>query len=278
MVFTLHDLEVRGPIKPTRYRGAEDTTIPISRWFSLLAVVAAFGCFKIYGQLELGSSLETVLVQAGSSLTPVHSTFVAWNLILLVLLAYAVFQLFPEQRKLAAYDRVSRHVVLASLVATLILLTLRWEAIWLTAILTSGLAIVAGSAYQRMHREVSEHRAPAMLGIPFALLLGFSLVVAIAAADAAIVTAGCPSSAPPLLLLCGAGVGVVYLGLRFRDAALPGFVAWLATGICAASHNDTAISGIALLVGLLCVATAVLIAATRVHTRAEDLHRPQRAR
>jgi hypothetical protein len=273
MVFTVRDLDVRGPAR-RRPAAPAPTRIPAWRWISFITVIAAITHHKLHAQLA-GPSLEELLAASCSALVPVHSGFAAWGVILLVLLGYAAFQLLADQRAVPVYDRVSRQLVLTSLLASLLLLALPWHAPWSMVTVTCALAVVAGSAYVRVHHAVAERRGPSWIGIPFALLFGFTVVIAIAGLDGLFATAG---SWPAIALLVGAGLVVVALGLHHRDPALPAFVAWLITGISAANRAAPVIAGCALLVAGACAATAILVAVTRAHRQPDDLRRPHRVR
>jgi len=244
---------------------------PVSpwRWFALLAVVVAFAHDRLPARLD--GSLEARLLRAGSALVPVHATFGAWRLILLILLGFAVFQLAKGQRNVDVHDRVSKHVVVASLLASLLLVSPPSIGT-MTASLATALAIIAASAYVRVQSAVGVRRVPSWLGVPFALLLGFTMIVALAA----IAAAGLPTSI--LIVMVGAVcIATIWSGLHFGEPALPGFVAWIFTSICAENRSELGVASVALLGGGACAAVAILIAATRVASP-KSLPRPHRAR
>lgn len=274
MVFTLRDLSARGPVKAPR-AFLTNAPIPPWRWAALLAVVLSFAHGRLHQRIG-GISLGTLLEFSGSSLVPVPSAFGLWTLIHLILFGYALAQLGENQRRVAAYDQLSKLVVLACVIASLQLSLLQLGDVSVTAAMASVLAVIACVAYARIHREIAADRASAWIGIPFSLLLGWSGLIAIAALDGAITTAGCPSVAPAVTLLAVAGGTAIYFGLEHRDFVLPGLVAWMLTAICAANRVAPVIASSALVVGAVCAAAAILIASTRVASPQDARHDPRR--
>lgn len=267
MGFRHRDSDQRWPVKPA-HRAAPKPVSPW-RWFALLAVVVAFAHDRLPARLD--GSLEARLLRTGSTLVPVHSTFVAWRLILLLLLGYAVFQLAKGQRTVAVHDLVSKHVVVASLLASLLLVSP--PSIGTTMVpLATALAIIAASAYVRVQSAVVVRRVPSWLGVPFALLLGFTMIVALAA----IAAAGLPTSII-IVVASAVCIATIWSGLHFGEPALPGFVAWIFTSICAENRSEVGVVSAALLGGGACAAVAILIAATRLASP-KPLPRPHRAR
>lgn len=274
MVFTVHDLSVRGQVRSAK-RTALDTS-RISRWrrLSLLALIVAI----VHHEIHLSAGGESIAGVLGGSQTPVvpvPSLFTLWLPILLVLAGYAVFQLADDQRRISAYDRVSRHLAAVGALSSLLLFSIQIADLALAAPVAVALAAVAGHAYLRVHTEIGDHRAPRWLGVPIALLFGFTGIVAVGFVDAIMIAAGCPSSAPAISLMIGAGALAIHLGLHHRDLVLPGFVAWALTGICATDRAASNVASAALLVGAMCAAVAIVIAATRldasrISTRTRD--------
>jgi hypothetical protein len=209
---------------------------------------------------------------------PVSSAFSLWTVIHVILFGYAVAQLGENQRRVVAYDQISKLVVLACVISSLQLSLLQLGDVSVIAAVSSVLAVVACVAYVRIHREVVADRVSPWVGIPFALLLGWSGLIAMASVDGAIMTAGCPSVVPTVTLLALGGGTSVYLGLEHRDFVLPGVLAWMLTAICAANRVAPVIATSALLVGGVCALAAILIAATRTAPSQESRRDHRRMR
>ncbi|HEU0032301.1 MAG TPA: hypothetical protein VFQ53_16835 [Kofleriaceae bacterium] len=247
----------------TRYR-FDAPAAPPGRWLALLAIVATFAHHRLHG-LQGSAGLEPMLARLGGALIPAHSAFVAWGGLLIVLAIYGVAQLREDQRRLAIHDRVSFHVVAMCALASTALVMVDQPA-WLTTAAIVALAAVALSAYLRVTAELDHPEMPRAVAIPFALVLGYALVMAIAFLHG--VTASALAERGQLILaialVVGAAALALALGWRRRDAVLPGFVAWLLASIAADHRDSIAIVGAVLLAAAACAAIAVFIAATRL--------------
>lgn len=263
MVSTLRDLDARGHVKVARREVVGPIPVPAGRWAAVLAVVAGLAHAAVHARLG-GPTLEALLGAHASPLLPAHALFASSGLVQVSVLAFALVGLVASQRTVAVYDRIAGLVVLASIVASLALATLGLGELWITASLAAALAVVAGAAYLRVQREVVAGRAPAICALPLSILLGWTGVVALASLDAGITATGSSSLAPSLGLVAIAGAVAVYLGLRFGDGALPGFVAWLVATIAVGDHAPAPVASAALFVGAVAAAAAlVIIVATR---------------
>ncbi|MEO8699272.1 MAG: hypothetical protein ABI867_04485 [Kofleriaceae bacterium] len=266
MVVTVHELDSRGRrMKQPRMPGT--TAIPVWRWFALLAIVAVFAADNL-----VDSSLEAQLTAAGGALVPVHSAFAAWTVILVALGGYGVVQLVEDQRRVAAYDRASHLVVLAcALLGTQ--LAIAGANPIATGVTALVIAVVSATAYVKVQRAILSNREPqppSWIGLPLALLTGFTTVVAIVAIQSAIPHAG---NATAIALVITATVVVVALAIELRDATLPGFTAWLFVSICAATDGNAALATSTLLAGGACAAIAIFLAATRLGAVSAETNR-----
>jgi len=262
MISTLHDLSARGPVRVARHALVRAVPVPHWRYAALVALVAGFAHDLVHGRIG-APALAAQLDDQASALVPPASGFVAWSVIQVVMIGYGLAQLGEGQRRVAAYDRVSRIIVLIAALSSLRLSMLMQGELWITAAVSVSIAVAAAVAYLRVHREIVAERASAWVGVPFSLLLGWTTMLAISALDATITRAGCPSPAPAVMLLAVAAVGVIYLGLHLRDFVLPALVAWLVTAICATNLLPPMVGTGALLAGALCAIVAIVIAATR---------------
>ena len=265
MVSTLRELSMRGPVRAPRHAVVSPTEIPAWRWIALVAVFIAIAHDKIHRQAgEVG--LAELL--AGARLAPSAGVFHAWPLILFVFLAYAVYQLGEDQRRLSVYDRASRPAALVCVLGSAQIAALQaGGGLAVAAALAAASALTAGVAYHRVHDEIAADRATAWIGVPFSLLLAYTSGTALAALDAVLVNAGGTSTISAVALIAGAGAASISVGLWRRDAVLPGFAAWFLASICAA-RPPAAIATTALIAGVLCATAAIVIAAAQLEARA----------
>jgi len=187
----------------------------------------------------------------------------AWMVILFGLLTAGVYQLAGDQRRVSLHDRVSRPVTIMLALISAQLATIDVIGLYGTTVLAIGAAAAAGLAYLRAQTEIAAGRARAWLGLPLGLSAGYTGALALAAIDASIARAGCPSAAPGLALVIAAAAAAIRGGLTFRDPALPAMTAWALSSISAANRGTTA-EGAALLAGAACATIAIVIAATRM--------------
>lgn len=238
--------------------------IPAWRWGALLAIFIAIAHDRVHRQSgEVG--LAELLV--GTRLAPSAGVLEAWSLILFAILAYAVFQLGEEQRRLSVYDRASRPLALVCALVSVRLAVLdQGDGLAAATAFAVATALAAGVAYHRVYAEIAEDRARAWIGVPFSLLLAYTAGMAGVALDAVVVGAGEPSAATAVALITAAGIGSIYLGFTRRDVVLPGFVAWMLTSICAA-RPPAVIATSALIAGALAAIAAIVIAAAQLEAR-----------
>ncbi|MBA3397967.1 MAG: hypothetical protein H0T89_35410 [Deltaproteobacteria bacterium] len=228
------------------------------RWVGFAAAAAACTHHQIAGR----DALAGVIAPAGSSLVPLDFVYGIWGSVLLVLLGLAFVQLLEDQRRVSFHDRVSGHIVATSLLSSIQLGTVAFANIHVIAAISVALALVALGAYRTTQRAIHAGEARRWVGAPFALLLGASGAIAMVSIDAAITAAGCPSTAPALALVIGAGLAASRLGGAAREPVLPAYFAVVLIGLCAASVTASVVS-VALIMGVVCGATAMLIVATR---------------
>jgi len=267
MVITLPD-----PDAPAPPRGlVKVAEVPTWRWLSLAAIAAAIGHLYL-NSLHSGSTLGQLLTARSAGIAPPLPLAAG---VLVALLGYAVFQHAESQRFIRVYDRVSRHLVAIAVLwsAQLVAAEHSLELATATICLLSVLAI---SAYLRVHGEIAANRAPRWIGLPFALLVGYSSFVAVGALDASIAAAGCPSVAPTIAMLVALAAITIGSSLRASDPALPTLIAWLVTSVPAAHRSVVNVEGTALIAGALCAAVAVLIVATRFAAPTQHRHPARR--
>jgi hypothetical protein len=204
---------------------------------------------------------------AATGLVPLQSASAAWTAVLFVLGGYGVAQLLEDQREVTAHDHISHLVVLACTFMVIQLVTAGWHPI-ATAAVALVIAGIAAIAYVRAHRAIRSTSArshappaPTWIGLPFALLAGFTIITAMPAIHAAIPNAGTGAA---VALVLAATIVVVALAVELRDPALPGFAAWLLVGICAATGGDVALATTTLLAGGTCAAVAIVLVASRL--------------
>jgi hypothetical protein len=272
MVSTLRELNVRGPViqrrRPqTKVRGiAADPALPRRRRLAVASLAFAFVHFRFH-VLADHATIGDALPAGGSLLSSL------WGPVLIAMLVAAGYQL-ADARRGTAYDCVARHVIAVGLLASLVLVSFELSlALALPFVL--ALAGIAADAYRRIYREIVAQRASARLGAPFALLAGYTAMLALATLDAAITWTGCPSSAPTISMIIAAGAMASHLALRNRDAVMPLLVAWMLVGLVAA-RPPTAIEHAALLMTAICAIVGIVTAATILGARAAAAKQPDR--
>ncbi|MDB4961550.1 MAG: hypothetical protein JWP01_1549 [Myxococcales bacterium] len=207
-------------------------------------------------------TLADILATDGGAIGSAISSSGAWLMIQFMVFVYARAQVGQIQRENPAYDRVTRLLVAASTLSVLRLLAVSSHDLGLLAMQSLAIAIVLAVVVIRLRHEVLARRASTLLALPFSLLLGWSLLTAIATLTAAVTAVGGPGTATAVLLIVITAALVIYLGLELRDCVLPGLVGWLLTA-CAV-HADVPVTTAALIAAAVCAVTAIVVAGARL--------------
>ncbi|GAB3301019.1 tryptophan-rich sensory protein [Hymenobacter tenuis] len=182
-----------------------------------------------------GQTNAQVSYKYPTPLTPAGYAFSIWGLIFLSLLAYAVWQLLPAQRRNPLPDAVAKPLVFVNVLTGLWLVVFAYEllvpSMVVMLLILTGLALV----YGRSRRLVQQGAAPWYSTVPFGLYLGW---ISVATVVNVTLTLGAlwQVSAAMGIAIATVLVGVtalIALGVanRFRELAYPAAVAWGLLGI-----------------------------------------------
>ena len=175
--------------------------------------------------------------------TPAGYAFSIWGLIFLSLLAYAVWQLLPAQRRNPLPDLLARPLVLVNGLTGLWLVVFAYELLPLSALIMVGILAALALAYGRLRRQARQEPAtvPLWVNLPFGLYLGWISVALVVNATVALGQYWQPGPAKGVewgIILMGivAGLALNITG-RFRELAYPAAVAWGLVGIWVARNG-----------------------------------------
>ncbi|SNC77487.1 TspO and MBR related proteins [Hymenobacter gelipurpurascens] len=235
------------------------------RWAASAAIVGNIGLNYVSQRFPFnGQTNAQVSYKYPTLLTPAGYAFSIWGLIFLSLLAYAVWQLLPAQRRNLLPDAVARPLVLANLLTGLWLVVFAYElllpSMLVMLLILASLAIV----YGRARHYVRRNAAPWWASVPFGLYLGWISVATVVNVTLALGTKWQPGSDQSLqlaIILVGIVAGLALNVTRqFRELAYPAAVAWGLAGIWVArrANEDTlvlawmalAAAGLVALIGL----------------------------
>ena len=206
------------------------------RWAAAAAIVGNIGLNYVSQRFPFnGQTNAQVSYKYPTSLTPAGYAFSIWGLIFLSLLAYAVWQLLPAQRRNPLPDAIAKPLVFVNVLTGLWLVVFAYEllvpSMVVMLLILAGLALV----YGRSRRLVQQGAAPWYSTVPFGLYLGW---ISVATVVNVTLTLGAfwQVSAATGFAIATVLVGVtaiIALGVtnRFRELAYPAAVAWGLLGI-----------------------------------------------
>ena len=237
------------------------------RWLTALAIVAMIAV-NTYSVLHpfAGQTQAAISAKYPTLLTPAGQAFSIWGLIFLSLLGYAGWQLLPAQRSLSLPDAVAKPLSLACLATAAWVVLFAYELILPSLgmmLLILGCLVVA---YGRARRRIFTEAAPAAVGIPFSLFLGWISVAAVINVIIGLRQLGWqPGEGLTVSLSLALIVVVVLLGLvmswAFRDLVFPLVLAWALLWLWVARLREVPELGWAALIGATVVAIGGLVLA-----------------
>jgi hypothetical protein len=194
-------------------------------------------------------------------LTPAGYAFSIWGVIFLGLIVYAVWQLLPAQRNSSLPDAVAKPLTVANIA------TAAWVVLFAYELILPSVGVmllILGSlmaTYGRARRQIFTEAAPALVGVPFSLYLGWISVASVINITIGLEQLGLKSSQGlAVILTLGLFMAIVSLGLImsrvFRDMVFPLVLAWALVAIWVVRLREVPELGWAALIG----ATLVTIA------------------
>ena len=225
------------------------------RWLTALAI---FGNIYLnyYSNTHpfAGQTMGVVSAKYPTFLTPAGYAFSIWGLIFLALAVYAVWQLLPAQQQMSLPDDLAKPLTLANVATGTWVVLFAHELILLSVgvmLLILGCLI---AAYGRVRRRIFAEAAPAAVGVPFSLYLGWISVASVINLTIGFRQLGwLASDGLAVVLTLGLIFVVVVLALIisrvFRDMVFPLVVAWALVAIWVAQLNTEPLLGWAALVG-----------------------------
>ncbi|MCA8832128.1 hypothetical protein [Hymenobacter pini] len=235
------------------------------RWAASAAIVQNIALNYVSQRFPFnGQTNAQVSYKYPTPLTPAGYAFSIWGLIFLSLLAYAVWQLLPAQRRNPLPDAVARPVVLVNLLTGLWLVVFAYELLVPSALVMLGILAGLAVVYGRVRHFSRRGEVPVWVNLPFGLFMGWISVALVVNLTLALGTRWEVSEAKSIeiaIILVGITAGLALnVTKRFRELAYPAAVTWGLVGIWAARRGtpDT------LVLAWMALAAAVLVAVVSV--------------
>ena len=229
------------------------------RWLAALAIGGNI-FINYYANTHpfAGQTMGAVSAKYPTLLTPAGPAFAIWGLIFLALAVYGAWQLLPAQKDLSLPDAVARPLALANVATAAWVVLFAYELILPSA---GVMLLILGSlmvGYGRAKRRIIADSAPAWVGVPFSLYLGWISVAAVINFTIALRQLGWrPSEGLAVVLTLVLLLAVVSLALivsrAFHDMVFPLVVAWALAWLWVARMRETPELGWAALSGAVVV-------------------------
>lgn len=214
------------------------------RWAASAAIVGNIALNYVSQRFPFNGQTNAVVSgKYPTPLTPAGYAFSIWGVIFLSLLAYAVWQLLPAQRRHPLPDAVARPLVLVNLLTGLWLVVFAYELLPLSVVVMLGILAGLAVVYGRVRHFARRGGAPVWVNIPFGLYLGWISVALVVNATVALGTRWQVSEAKGIeiaIIMVGIVAGLALnVTKRFRELAYPAAVVWGLVGIWAARRAAT---------------------------------------
>ncbi|MDO7848322.1 hypothetical protein Q5H92_18285 [Hymenobacter sp. M29] len=206
-----------------------------------------------------GQTMGQVSAKYPTLLTPAGYAFSIWGLIFLGLVVYSVWQLLPAQQKLSLPDAVAKPLTLACLGTSAWVVLFAHEMILPSVGVMLLILIGVAVAYGRVRRRIFAEAAPAWVGVPFSLFLGWISVASVINLTIGIrqlgwQTAEGVSVVLTLSLLFIIVILALIMSRVFRDLVFPLVVAWALAWLWVARLHEVPELGWAALAGaVVCI-------------------------
>ena len=230
------------------------------RWVTALAIFGnIFLNYYANTRPFAGQTMGMVSAKYPTLLTPAGYAFSIWGLIFLTLTGYAVWQLLPGQRNASLPDAVAKPLTLASVATGAWVVLFAHELILPSVGVMLLILLCLVVAYGRTRRRIFAGAAPALVGVPFSLYLGWISVAAVINLTIGLQQLGWQASQGlAVTLALGLLFVVVALALVmsrvFRDKVFPLVAAWALVAIWVVRLREVPELGWAALLGATVVA------------------------
>lgn len=241
----------------------------IRQLLNLLTVLLTIGVNGLANALPINNQTTGEISDRFPVLfTPAGYVFSIWGLIYLALLAFAIYQALPAQRKNPRLERVGYWFVAANLFNGAWIFFWHYNLFALTLLVMVGLLVSLIMVYRRL--EIGISKAPAIekwvVDFPFSLYLGWISVATIANGSVFLYDLGWngeplgPVFWTVLVLVVGAILGGLMI-LRRNDWVYPLVLAWAFAGIVVKQADTFAV---ALTAGLAALAVVVVLVLSQI--------------
>jgi hypothetical protein len=237
------------------------TTSRAWRWVVAAAIVGNIFTNYVSQRFPFnGQTNAQVSYKYPTPLTPAGYAFSIWGLIFMSLLAYAVWQLLPAQRRNPLPDAVARPLVWANLLTGLWLVVFAYELLVPSMLTMLGILACLAVVYGRARQFVRRTESPWYSSIPFGLYLGWISVATVVNVTLVLGTTWQPDEEVSLqlaIVLVGITAGLALnVTRRFAELAYPTTVAWGLLGIYVARRSDPDTEVLA----IMALAAAIMVA------------------
>ena len=211
-----------------------------------------------------GQTMGQVSAKYPTLLTPAGYAFSIWGLIFLGLAVYAVWQLLPAQSKLSLPNALAKPLTLANIAtAGWVMLFAHEQILPSVGVMVLILALLT-VVYGRARRRIFAGAAPAWVGVPFSLFLGWISVASVINITIGLRELGWQTAdGLSVTLTLGLLAVIVALGLLisrvFRDMVFPLVLAWALVAIWVVRLREVSELGWAALAGAVLVAVLGIV-------------------
>ena len=211
-----------------------------------------------------GQTMGQVSAKYPTLLTPAGYAFSIWGLIFLGLAVYAVWQLLPAQSKLSLPNALAKPLTLANIAtAGWVMLFAHEQILPSVGVMVLILALLT-VVYGRARRRIFAGAAPAWVGVPFSLFLGWISVASVINITIGLRELGWQTAdGLSVTLTLGLLAVIVALGLLisrvFRDMVFPWVLAWALVAIWVVRLREVSELGWAALAGAVLVAVLGIV-------------------
>lgn len=209
-------------------------TLSVVNVFALLATLVVSG---LANALPLnGMSTRQVSDLYPNLFTPDSITFSIWSVIYVLLIGFAIIQLYSFHRK-PSFEKLAKWFILSCVLNASWMLA--WHFLWplLSLIIMVGILVALIKIFQHLNEHpVSTLYEKAFVRLPFTTYLAWICVATIANASAVLVSlrnVNLPfgEEAWTIVMMIGAAALALYITLKFKAPAFTAVVMWALFGI-----------------------------------------------